>query len=141
MENTSLYYDEETRTWFLFTNHVGLEDGLKNTDTIIALSPLSSAFAAAAQCPGLYTREIRADSSFSRLRSADVLRRWYLWGRNQANQSNLSILVVIKSARPLIPFSLPAFLPLEFAQGAVAGQFDMAIGDQTFHLFVVGEDR
>ena len=46
----------------------------------------------------------------------------------------------IKSARPLIAFSLPAFLSLEIAQGAVAGQFKMAIGDQTFHLFVMGGD-
>jgi len=51
VENTSLYYDEETRTWLLLTNHVGLEDGLEYTDAIIVLSRLSSAFAAAAQCP------------------------------------------------------------------------------------------
>lgn len=34
VENTSLYYDEQTHTWFLFTNHVGLEDGLEYTDAI-----------------------------------------------------------------------------------------------------------
>ena len=34
VENTSLYYDGETRTWFLFTNHVGLEGGLEYTDAI-----------------------------------------------------------------------------------------------------------
>lgn len=34
VENTSLYYDEETHSWFLFTNHVGLEDGLEYTDAI-----------------------------------------------------------------------------------------------------------
>ncbi len=36
VENTSLYYDDETKTWFLFTNHVGLEDGLEYTDAIWA---------------------------------------------------------------------------------------------------------
>jgi hypothetical protein len=34
IENTSLYYQEESRTWFLFTNHVGLKDGLEYTDAI-----------------------------------------------------------------------------------------------------------
>jgi hypothetical protein len=34
VENTSLYYQEQTRTWFLFTNHVGLKDGLEYTDAI-----------------------------------------------------------------------------------------------------------
>jgi predicted GH43/DUF377 family glycosyl hydrolase len=34
VENSSLYYDEESKTWFLFTNHVGLEDGLEYTDAI-----------------------------------------------------------------------------------------------------------
>jgi hypothetical protein len=34
IENTSLYYQEQTETWFLFTNHVGLKDGLEYTDAI-----------------------------------------------------------------------------------------------------------
>jgi hypothetical protein len=34
VENTSLYYQEETRTWFLFTNHVGVKNGLEYTDAI-----------------------------------------------------------------------------------------------------------
>ena len=34
VENSSLYYDEESKTWFLFTNHVGVEDGLEYTDAI-----------------------------------------------------------------------------------------------------------
>ena len=34
VENTSLYYDEESQTWFLFTNHVGLDNGLEYTDAI-----------------------------------------------------------------------------------------------------------
>lgn len=34
VENTSLYYQEQTRTWFLFTNHVGLKNGLEYTDAI-----------------------------------------------------------------------------------------------------------
>jgi predicted GH43/DUF377 family glycosyl hydrolase len=34
VENTSLYLEETTRTWFLFTNHVGLKDGLEYTDAI-----------------------------------------------------------------------------------------------------------
>ena len=34
VENSSLYYDEESKTWFLFTNHVGLENGLEYTDAI-----------------------------------------------------------------------------------------------------------
>jgi predicted GH43/DUF377 family glycosyl hydrolase len=28
VENSALFYQEETATWFLFTNHVGLEEGL-----------------------------------------------------------------------------------------------------------------
>jgi hypothetical protein len=36
VENASLYYDEESKTWFLFTNHVGLKDGLEYTDAISA---------------------------------------------------------------------------------------------------------
>jgi hypothetical protein len=34
VENSSLCYDEESKTWFLFTNHVGVEDGLEYTDAI-----------------------------------------------------------------------------------------------------------
>ena len=34
IENTSLYYDPESRTWWLFTNHVGLRNGLEYTDAI-----------------------------------------------------------------------------------------------------------
>jgi predicted GH43/DUF377 family glycosyl hydrolase len=34
VENTSLYYEPKIRTWWLFTNHVGLRDGLEYTDAI-----------------------------------------------------------------------------------------------------------
>ncbi|MCX6134867.1 MAG: hypothetical protein NTU47_13725 [Ignavibacteriales bacterium] len=34
IENTSLFYQEQTGTWFLFTNHVGLKNGLEYTDAI-----------------------------------------------------------------------------------------------------------
>jgi hypothetical protein len=35
VENTSLYYQKETQTWFLFTNHVGLNvTGLEYTDAV-----------------------------------------------------------------------------------------------------------
>lgn len=34
VENTSLYYEPKNRTWWLFTNHVGLRDGLEYTDAI-----------------------------------------------------------------------------------------------------------
>jgi predicted GH43/DUF377 family glycosyl hydrolase len=34
VENTSLYHDEASDTWFLFTNHVGVENGLEYTDAI-----------------------------------------------------------------------------------------------------------
>jgi predicted GH43/DUF377 family glycosyl hydrolase len=34
VENTSLYFQDETRTWFLFTNHVGLKNNLEYTDAI-----------------------------------------------------------------------------------------------------------
>lgn len=34
IENTSLYYEEANQTWFLFTNHVGLKEGLEYTDAI-----------------------------------------------------------------------------------------------------------
>jgi len=34
VENTSLYYEPKNRTWWLFTNHVGLRDGLEYTDAV-----------------------------------------------------------------------------------------------------------
>ena len=34
VENSSLFYDRESQTWFLFTDHVGLESGLEYTDAI-----------------------------------------------------------------------------------------------------------
>jgi predicted GH43/DUF377 family glycosyl hydrolase len=34
VENTSLYYQKVTKTWFLFTNHVGLKNGLEYTDAV-----------------------------------------------------------------------------------------------------------
>ena len=34
IENTSLTYDAKTKTWFLFTNHVGLKNGLEYTDAV-----------------------------------------------------------------------------------------------------------
>lgn len=34
VENSSLFYDEQSKTWFLFTNHVGVEDGLEYTDAV-----------------------------------------------------------------------------------------------------------
>ncbi|MEI6274846.1 MAG: hypothetical protein WCP08_02600 [Prolixibacteraceae bacterium] len=34
IENTSLYFEESSKTWFLFTNHVGLKDKLEYTDAI-----------------------------------------------------------------------------------------------------------
>jgi predicted GH43/DUF377 family glycosyl hydrolase len=34
VENTSLYHEPKNRTWWLFTNHVGLRDGLEYTDAI-----------------------------------------------------------------------------------------------------------
>jgi hypothetical protein len=34
VENTSLYYEKANRTWFLFTNHVGLAAGLEYTDAV-----------------------------------------------------------------------------------------------------------
>lgn len=36
IENTSLWYDEKIKTWFLFTNHVGLKNGLEYTDAVWA---------------------------------------------------------------------------------------------------------
>lgn len=34
IENAALYFQESTGTWFLFTNHVGLRDGVEFTDAI-----------------------------------------------------------------------------------------------------------
>jgi predicted GH43/DUF377 family glycosyl hydrolase len=34
VENSSMYYQETSGTWFLFTNHVGVRDGLEYTDAI-----------------------------------------------------------------------------------------------------------
>jgi predicted GH43/DUF377 family glycosyl hydrolase len=34
IENSSLYYQKSTNTWFLFTNHVGITDNLEYTDAI-----------------------------------------------------------------------------------------------------------
>jgi predicted GH43/DUF377 family glycosyl hydrolase len=34
VENTSLYHDDVSDIWFLFTNHVGVESGLEYTDAI-----------------------------------------------------------------------------------------------------------
>ena len=33
IENSSLYYEESNKTWFLFTNHIGI-DGVEYTDAI-----------------------------------------------------------------------------------------------------------
>jgi len=34
VENSSLYYEKANKTYFIFTNHVGLKDGLEYTDAI-----------------------------------------------------------------------------------------------------------
>ena len=34
VENSSLYYERSNRTWFLFTNHIGVENGNEYTDAI-----------------------------------------------------------------------------------------------------------
>jgi hypothetical protein len=34
IENTSLYYEPANRTWFLFTNHVGIRNGEEYTDAV-----------------------------------------------------------------------------------------------------------
>ncbi len=34
VENSTLYHEPKSRTWWLFTNHVGLRDGLEYTDAI-----------------------------------------------------------------------------------------------------------
>ena len=34
IENTSLYFERANRTWFLFTNHIGVENGAEYTDAV-----------------------------------------------------------------------------------------------------------
>jgi predicted GH43/DUF377 family glycosyl hydrolase len=34
IENTSLYFENTSNTWFLFTNHVGIKNGMEYTDAI-----------------------------------------------------------------------------------------------------------
>ena len=34
IENTSLYFEKSIKTWFLFTNHIGLENGHEFTDAV-----------------------------------------------------------------------------------------------------------
>lgn len=34
IENTSLYFERANRTWFLFTNHIGVENGAEFTDAV-----------------------------------------------------------------------------------------------------------
>lgn len=34
VENSSLYYEKSIKTWFLFTNHIGIEDGKEFTDAV-----------------------------------------------------------------------------------------------------------
>lgn len=34
IENSSLYYEESIQTWFLFTNHIGIDKGMEFTDAI-----------------------------------------------------------------------------------------------------------
>jgi predicted GH43/DUF377 family glycosyl hydrolase len=34
VENSALYYERSARTWFLFTNHIGLDDGGEYTESI-----------------------------------------------------------------------------------------------------------
>ncbi|NLH16166.1 MAG: hypothetical protein GX455_06275 [Phycisphaerae bacterium] len=34
VENSSLYFEKTSKTWFMFTNHVGIKDGLEYTDAI-----------------------------------------------------------------------------------------------------------
>jgi predicted GH43/DUF377 family glycosyl hydrolase len=34
IENTSLYYEKANKTWFLFTNHIGIESGVEYTDAV-----------------------------------------------------------------------------------------------------------
>ncbi|MBF0219203.1 MAG: hypothetical protein HQL49_06715 [Gammaproteobacteria bacterium] len=36
IENSSIYYEEQNKTWFLFTNHVGIDDeGLEYSDAVL----------------------------------------------------------------------------------------------------------
>ena len=34
IENTSVYYEKAIKTWFLFTNHIGIENGVEFTDAV-----------------------------------------------------------------------------------------------------------
>jgi len=34
VENTSLYFEEANKTWFLFTNHIGVDDRGEYTDAV-----------------------------------------------------------------------------------------------------------
>jgi len=34
IENSSLYYEQSNKTWFLFTNHIGIDEGKEYTDAI-----------------------------------------------------------------------------------------------------------
>jgi hypothetical protein len=34
IENTSLYYEEENKTWYLFTDHIGIKNGQEYTDAV-----------------------------------------------------------------------------------------------------------
>ena len=34
IENSSLFYEKSNKTWFLFTNHIGIEEGKEFTDAI-----------------------------------------------------------------------------------------------------------
>jgi predicted GH43/DUF377 family glycosyl hydrolase len=34
IENSSLYFEPTNKTWFLFTNHIGIENGLEYTDAV-----------------------------------------------------------------------------------------------------------
>jgi len=34
IENSSLYFEKKNKTWFLFSNHIGIKDGLEYTDAI-----------------------------------------------------------------------------------------------------------
>jgi hypothetical protein len=36
IENSSIYFEDSTKTWFLFTNHIGIRDGLEYTDAVWA---------------------------------------------------------------------------------------------------------
>ena len=65
VENTSLYLEPKSRTWWLFTNHVGLRNGLEYTDAIWRLldcgsQPMESGEQGSrARCPEL--RLVTAD--------------------------------------------------------------------------------